>query len=185
MQKIAFYTIMGFVLSSFFGCVREKSEFRMWSDKYTNATIHFPNNGRWRILDKDTSVVLHAKARIVAYYNASDCISCRMKELPSWNVLLNEIRHLNLDVEFVAIFKSSPEDDDFVANLARYEFFHPILCDEEGTFEQLNKLPDNPLYHTFLIDQENRVQMIGTPIYNPKLWEEYKRAIHKLNISHN
>ena len=50
------------------------------------------------------------------------------------------------------------------------------IYDYNNDFEKLNHFPPAP-YRTFLLDKENRVQVIGSPINNPEVWERYKNII--------
>lgn len=35
------------------------------------------------------------------------------------------------------------------------------------------------MYHTFLLDRQNRVVLVGNPIGNERLWELYKKEIRE------
>ena len=57
----------------------------------------------------------------------------------------------------------------------------PVFYDPDGAFERANpQLPANPLFHTFLLDRDNRVVLVGSPIGNPKMWELCKSTIDRL-----
>ena len=75
----------------------------------------------------------------------------------------------------------------FYAHLKNYEEFevytginrfnYPIFYDYEGKCDRQNHLPDDVFYQTFLLDENNKVQLIGKPIPDSKLWELYKKII--------
>ncbi len=60
-------------------------------------------------------------------------------------------------------------------------FDYPVFLDTAGVFERSNPgLPANPVFHTFLLDRENRVVLVGSPIGNAKMWDLYKSTIARL-----
>ena len=65
--------------------------------------------------------------------------------------------------------------------IADYRLQFPVLLDTAGIFERSNpQLPENPVFHTFLLDRDNRVVLVGSPLGNPKMWELYKSTIDRL-----
>lgn len=48
-----------------------------------------------------------------------------------------------------------------------------------------NTLPNNELYHTFLLNKNNQILAIGTPLYSTTLWAKYKDTISKLDSLYN
>ncbi|MDR2410159.1 MAG: hypothetical protein LBE13_18905, partial [Bacteroidales bacterium] len=51
-------------------------------------------------------------------------------------------------------------------------FDYPIIYDKHNSFDKLNHFPPLP-YRTFLLDKDNKVILVGSPINNPKLLEIY------------
>jgi hypothetical protein len=143
-----------------------------------------PKTATWIIQERDTTVTLSDRPKIVAYYNANGCTPCRMNDLYSWNDILKETSDEDslINADFVFIFKSDPQNEEFRQNLISKEFHYPVLCDDEGEFEENNVLPKNELYHVFLLDRDDKIILAGSPIYNPKLWELYKNKIASMAI---
>lgn len=77
-----------------------------------------------------------------------------------------------------------------VEELKRYikdiGFSHPFFIDPKSDllFNNLlfnNKIPyDKPLLHTFLLDQYNKIVLVGSPIGNMRLENLYKQEILRL-----
>lgn len=60
--------------------------------KIYGKEIKIPENGYGRVADKDTVFnYCNDNLKIVAYYNAKGCTSCRMKELGEWSSVMKEI----------------------------------------------------------------------------------------------
>jgi len=62
-----------------------------------------------------------------------------------------------------------------------YNFEWPVFIDSSQEFIALNpELPEIKHLHTFLLDQNNRVVLIGEPLHNPELWRLYVSTIMEL-----
>lgn len=143
---------------------------------YGNSMV-LPEAGSWVIQGRDTTVELSGRAKIVIYYNAKGCTSCRMNELYSWKEVMKADPEGLPDADFVFIFKSDPRNEEVVQKLISTDFRYPILCDPAGEFEKNNTLPKNEMYHVFLLDRDNKIILSGSPIYNPRLWDLYKSKV--------
>lgn len=51
----------------------------------------------------------------------------------------------------------------------------------EETFLKENSLPQTNLLHTFLLDQNNKLVLLGNPIDNEKLKSLYKTSLIKIS----
>lgn len=57
---------------------------------------------------------------------------------------------------------------------------NPFWCilDKNGDFSQLNPwIPDNELLHTFLLDENNGIILVGDPSSNPKIRELFMKQL--------
>lgn len=52
-----------------------------------------------------------------------------------------------------------------------------VFYDLEGVFEKQNTFLQETNFNTFLLNQQNHIILVGSPLYNPKLWEIYKEQI--------
>lgn len=144
-----------------------------------------PVNGQWRILNRDTTVVVSPdKPKILVYYNSQGCTSCRLKELLEWKGLVGDIKTLSADssnAEFVFLFATGSDLRTVTTVLMQYNFDIPVLCDTQSEFEAKNLLPDKEMFHYFLLDQSGKVFLVGSPVGNPTMWQLYKRRIVEIN----
>ncbi|MDR3093410.1 MAG: hypothetical protein LBU62_02055, partial [Bacteroidales bacterium] len=54
----------------------------------------------------------------------------------------------------------------------------PVYIDKESFFHKKNpNIPSDERMHTFLLDENNKVVLVGSPIRNEMLWELYKELI--------
>jgi hypothetical protein len=57
----------------------------------------------------------------------------------------------------------------------------PVFIDEKQAFLKANPhIPADNRFHTFLIDKNGKVVLVGDPVNNPQLWELYKTTITTL-----
>ncbi len=54
-----------------------------------------------------------------------------------------------------------------------------FIFDNKCVFSEQNKLPKNKSLNTFLVDQNNKIQLIGNPVYDKELGALYLRELQK------
>ncbi|MDE6264473.1 MAG: DUF1573 domain-containing protein, partial [Paramuribaculum sp.] len=105
------------------------------------------------------------------------CTTCRMK-LPEWDRAINGfMSNDNVDVAFLMILNTR-NYNDVNTTLNHYWFNHPVMFDSIGAFMELNSLPDETMYHTLLLDADDRIVAVGNPALNPKIRDIYFRIIN-------
>ena len=144
-----------------------------------------PNEQEWKIGQRDTLIDISNDIKIVAYYNFKGCMSCRLKQLRSWELIIREIETLkqkdSIDINLVFIFGCESNNRITSEYINKYNFNYPIMYDKNRNFEKLNKLPTDDLYHVFLLNKNNQVLLVGSPIFSPKLWGKYKNRIKEMH----
>jgi hypothetical protein len=122
-----------------------------------------------------------AEFRILAYFDKQGCTECRLNELANWQDLINETERLRqetpVSVDFLFVFQAAPDNPAISAKIKEVGFTAPIFFDPAGEFARRNVLPENTLYHAFLLDRDNRIVLVGAPIFSPKLWARYKAKL--------
>ena len=97
-----------------------------------------------------------------------------------WDPLITYAETYKGKLKFYFIF-STPKSDK-VRNALKTNFFnYPVLIDEKGEFEKLNPhLPKNKAMHSFLLDKNNNVIMVGNPIYNKEIEKLFYQQTQEL-----
>ena len=117
-----------------------------------------------------------AKYKIVNYVNRFGCTPCRLHQ-NQWNLLIRELDSLK-QVQVVFIVESD--------STKLGETSLPIYYDSLDVFRTFNHFPDDDRFRCFLLDENNRVVLIGNPVQNPKIKDLYIRTICKgLNINYS
>src|SRR5574344_2142649 len=122
-------------------------------------------------------------ATILVWYDSTMCSTCKLSGLQS----LSEIELFcrdSVDNATVVVVFSPPviahEIFREASSLTKREY--PIQVDYHGAFVRENsQLPKTGYLHTFLLDRDGKVVLVGDPVPNPVLWKTYKKYLRKLN----
>lgn len=100
---------------------------------------------------------------LIVYYDSLECMACHANRLNSWNKFIKICNDHNVGIFFIF----SPKENDIMnlrMNLIRQRFKHPVFIDSCGIIRRDNSwISDNRMCHTFLLNDENKVIMIGDP----------------------
>ena len=117
--------------------------------------------------------------KLVMYYDSSSCISCALKKLPSWENTLERINTYPNKLKAYFIF--APSDAKlklFYIALKNRTYSPPIFIDTMRCFEHRNpNIPSTPILHSFLLDEQNNVILVGNPLENKRIEEMFWRIV--------
>jgi hypothetical protein len=150
---------------------------REWAGK----EILIPDNIQCVIMGKDTTpdacrTLMSAEYKVLLYVDSTGCSSCRLK-LFLWKSLISEADSLfQGNLSFLLFFQpKSRKDFNFL--FWKEQFSYPVFLDMNNSIDRLNHFSQNPEYQCFLLDKNNKVQMIGNPSLYPHIWKLYKQVI--------
>lgn len=114
--------------------------------------------------------------KIFVYIDSIGCSSCKL-QLHEWKKFITELNSTtNKEIQYIFILH--PKDIREIKIQAKInKFNHPLYFDKNNDFEKLNKFPSEASLQTFLLDQDNRVILLGNPILNPQIKELYINKI--------
>lgn len=144
--------------------------------KMISKKIYLPDIEPYSIGNINENFKFHNRYKIVMYVDSNGCIGCKL-QLPVWNNLISEMDSLTKNRVDVIIYTYPRNKEEMQFILRRDKFNHPIYLDMEDIFNKTNNLPDDNRFRCFLLDEDNRVILIGNPINNPKIKELYIRTI--------
>ena len=143
--------------------------------EWHNRNIVLPTDLPCKVLEKDTNISLLSKYKIFTYIDTIGCTACQFGAL-DWKQLIHEADSLNYDVDFL-FYAHLKDYEEFETYLEVNKFKHPIFYDYNGVCNTKNNLPNQVIYQTFLLDENNKVLLIGKPTPDSKLWDLYKKII--------
>jgi hypothetical protein len=150
----------------------------------TASEISMPEGIKHVVNMRDSLVNIQADnaAKLVVWVDSAACSTCRIDRLFEYEVIV-EFRE-EIGDEFVPVFLFSPPQDKIDEVIKAVEFNEldcPVFIDENHAFPAMNPhIPADNRFHTFLIDKNGKVVLVGNPVNNPALWELYKTTITTL-----
>ena len=142
--------------------------------EWERKEILFPTHSTFTIQGKDTVdfEFKNADYKIVTYIDSAGCTSCKL-QLERWKELVTEVDSLT-DGRVPFLFYFHPKDRKELRYLTRRDdFTYPVCFDEQDELNRLNQFPSDMTFQTFLLDKENKVVAMGSPVLNPKVKELY------------
>ena len=165
------------------GCTNNTKEITANLQKLQSAPITVNTDKMAAYFDGDTitNPTFQSDAmKMVFYVDSTLCNSCNMKLLHEWQPTISQTKECNDNVDFFFIFSPSKKDIRTTKMTIKNSILeNPIYLDTLGLFRKSNPhIPSNPNLHTFLLDKDNKVILVGNPLTNPKINEMFFKLIH-------
>ena len=114
--------------------------------------------------------------KILVYVDSMGCISCKLK-LPEWNAFIQTVDSVASSPYAYLFVFGTPKEKDVYRTIRMSHFRHPVCMDPGDSLNSLNGFPTDMSLQTLLLDKDNKVLAIGSPVLNPKVKELYLRII--------
>ncbi|MDR2146939.1 MAG: hypothetical protein LBE91_10820 [Tannerella sp.] len=173
-----------FIVCVIISCIKNKNtgNAKKIIVEWVGETILFPQNLDCMMRDSmmQCPETDNSNYKILLYIDSLGCTSCRTK-LPKWRKLIVESDTLfENKPDFLFFFQPKINGIKELKILLKSNGFdYPVFVDRENKIMQLNSFPKEPEYQCFLLDKNNKVVIVGNPIYNPAIWELYKKIIRE------
>lgn len=161
----------------FFSCQKKtKNEIQKVLTNSIGKEIVFPEN-----IINDSVFPKRSDYKIIFYVDSIGCFSCKL-DFRKWRDLITDFDQIkDKRVDFLFILQTSKTEK--LEYLMKWdEFDYPIYFDEHNSFYTLNKLPGNAIFHTFLLDNENKIIAMGDPVSNLEIKKLYLKIIQGKGI---
>ena len=129
------------------------------------------------------SINLNIPAKMVIYFDAETCASCALSRIWEWD----EVSHITQasNGKYQTLFIFTPKQKDLSTVKRVFQGMHMenklVYIDDRQDFITNNPtIPEDAMFHTFLLDRKNKIVLVGNPVHNEKLWELYKNTIDQL-----
>lgn len=180
-MKLFLYTIL--ICNLIYSCSFNSSKNKIASiiKKWENKEIIFPPQliSNFEKQDSTFTLMLNKQYKILHFIDSTGCTPCKLT-LFEWNQLLKEFPNKN---KMAFIFIISTKDSVTIAKTNQWKhlhkFIYPIFYDIKNTFNDMNKFNDDPMFQTFLLDKNNKILLIGNPIYNAEIKTLYQNILNK------
>ena len=167
-----------------YSCQQKDSKVVMHMKKMYHKQILLPKCDECIFFGEDETWKLYPnpQLRLIIYIDSTNCTNCKISEIWNWKKVI-EYAKLT-DYQFQPLFIITPvleKVGEILNALQSNPFEWPIYLDYEGKFLKLNNfLPNSSFYHIFMLNQDNKIVLIGNPLLNEKLWNLYEGKINLL-----
>ena len=163
--------VLGCLFVSFlFSCKESKQrEIERLMKEWYGKELFFPKGltatvmGDSNVVYSDPSYV-NTTWKIVFYADSLGCVSCDLNLLEWMDFMEIADSITGKNVSFFFYF--APKKEKEIISTLRLEKFNvPVFIDYRRKFDELNRLPENQLFRTFLLHENNKIRLIGNPIH--------------------
>ena len=161
--------ILTFLMSLLYlcSCNSKKSDISEQIKNLRNKTINLDGS----IIDS-----LQTSKILILIPDTGDCTPCTM-QVYDWYVYKLDLEKHNINCDIIYILNDSIKLDTNVNEMIhRYSL---IQVKKLSLFYSKNEELRNTPFTTFLIDKDNKIKLIGSPIDNERLWNLYKHFLTK------
>lgn len=115
-------------------------------------------------------------AKILVYVDSAGCTSCKI-QLELWKDFMEQVRLAGVKgIPFLFVFQTNEEEE--IEDLLRTNYFSdPVCFDREDQWNLLNRFPEDDRFHTFLLDENNKVVLLGDPTRSILLKDMYLKQL--------
>ena len=122
---------------------------------------------------------LRSRPKLIVFVDSTECSKCRIDNFVRYGSLLD----LSLNTgAFEMMFLLSTEKTDYrniVEHLVESSPPYTVFLDSENKFRDDNPIiPDNSAMHTLTVDSDNRVLLVGDPIYNESIMNLFRKVFN-------
>lgn len=154
-------------------------------ERFYNQTVLLPPSMQCLEGEKIQHLDLQdSRSKIVIWYDSTECGSCKIKNLPAFKHFESYCQDLKYDLDLVFLFSPSRQNVRQTleeASISTKLHDYPIYIDTANQFYKLNPhIPANKLMHSFLLDSEGKVVLVGNPIQNQAMFDLYKKTIEEM-----
>lgn len=119
---------------------------------------------------------LEKDIKILVYTDTLGCTPCKFK-VNTWLYYIDQLKEYS-NVAFLFYF--SQRSIMLEKEFRIYDFKTPIILDSLDSLNKMNNLSYGQRYQTFLLDKQNKIVLVGSPVDSPNIWKLYKTAIDKM-----
>lgn len=172
-MKSSIVAIQLCLLTLFFSACHN-TKFEEQIKEMTSRSVQIQSNKMCLISKNDSTYKFNSNSpfTMIYYIDSTHCTSCTLNAADEW---IRELQPLSKDGELntMIIVQPKKKEQRFMATIySDSELAQPIWMDTCGIFMTNNPhIPDNSLFHNFMIDSLCNIVLIGNPATNSKLMQ--------------
>lgn len=114
----------------------------------------------------------NGKLKIATYINGS-CPQC-LFELEEWKRIIEDQAFKEVSFHF---YIKTTNINQMISILKEISFDYPTIIDTSNQFFILNKLSEDKNLQTFLLNENNKIVIVGNPIYGEQIKDFYLKVV--------
>ena len=120
--------------------------------------------------------------KLIHFVDTKSCSICELKSLYQWDDLLIK-NNMGKLVQLCYIIEAGNHNREDLINAINETYYQgDVYLDSLGVFLKHNtNIPSNRLYHTFLLDKNNNVVLVGNPLNNTYVEELLVKTVDNMN----
>ena len=120
--------------------------------------------------------------KLIHFVDTKSCSICGLKSLYQWDDLLIK-NNMGKLVQLCYIIEAGNHNREDLINAINETYYQgDVYLDSLGVFLKHNtNIPSNRLYHTFLLDKNNNVVLVGNPLNNTYVEELLVKTVDNMN----
>ena len=175
------FGVSAVILMLITGCGR--MEVRKSLKRMMSEPVEFPESMMCLIRGDVMDVEVEPTSKIlVVYADSTECSTCRVSNFYRYSGLMEQGE---MTGNFSTMFLVSPTKtrrDSLVDFIRLIEADYPIYVDYENEFLSKNMhIPTDPRFHTFTIDSQGNILLVGDPIINHKILPLFNQLFHQVH----
>lgn len=166
--KVLQFILLLSVLLSFVSCSNKKKYHMIqMADAMIGREIKWSNDS-----------IMHEKTLkiITIIPDTGSCTTCSM-QVYDWYLYKLDLNNKGLECDIIYVLGDSIELEPEIQKLLGYYNLYYTNCFQ--SFAESNKEILACTFKTFLVDKNNRIKLVGSPLNNENLWKLYKEVIKK------
>lgn len=125
--------------------------------------------------------ILRVKADSLSY-DSTECTSCVVTNLGYFNQLDSLLENETIFETVVILSPPSGARKSLIDDLKVFPPNRTVYIDQSGSFAHNNPfIPDDPIYHAFLLDLDNHPIFIGNPISGTQIKSAFIEVLKSIN----
>ena len=177
-KPVSFFVLLLFIALS---CNSNRKAVRSEVESLIGSRIRIPNDLVCKYNGLDTSFVIEDNIKMLIYYDSISCSPCLMNQMFEWSDVIYHSETIASPFPIYFIFNPSEHEYHTLVKMLKLQSFdYPVFIDTTGSLAKQNPTIDLYRWHCFLLDKNNKVALVGTPINNRELWDLYKNTIYEL-----
>ena len=126
--------------------------------------------------------VLRSRPKLIVFIDSTECSKCRIDNFVRYGSLLDLSRNTGAFETFFLLSTRRSEYQSIVEHLVESNPSYPVYLDSENNFRDDNPIiPDNSDMHTLTVNSDNRVLLVGDPIYNESIMNLFLNMFNLIN----